>query len=418
MIRWLVLAAIALAALLPAAAPANTGKLLIVGGGLGLENEAVYRALIDSRPADAPTIAIISAAASDPHGRAATFAGELMFHGIEPDEIVIVRLASVDDPETPDIDESDWVANAANPEEIAKIESAGAIWLTDGDPLRLTQALVRPGGFDSPMLMAIRDRLRAGVIVGGIGAGAAAMSSPMIANGEAFDALFGLVTNETTDGAEEGEDDLQPLVLPQGLRLFSPFTIDTEFGQRGRLGLLARAILEQPEAARIGLGIDSGTALLVDFETASAQVLGIGAVTLLDGRRAQRTVSISGFLIRGLRLSRLHDGDRLSLTDLEVRPDPARLAVEDRQRAFGAIWPSAESLAVLESEQRTLQVSERYLRGNARIDVRLEDRKRSAEFRFIGGRDSRYFRRLDDEGWAGTLTGISLSIDGHVSPVP
>jgi cyanophycinase-like exopeptidase len=140
----LALAAIALAALFPAMAYAANGKLLIVGGGLFLENEAVYRALIDNRPADAPTIAIISAAASDPHGSATTFAGELMFHGIEPDDIAVVHLASVDDPETPDIDESDWVANAANPEEIAKIESAGAIWLTDGDPSRLTELLCAP----------------------------------------------------------------------------------------------------------------------------------------------------------------------------------------------------------------------------------------------------------------------------------
>ncbi|MGP1282435.1 MAG: cyanophycinase [Parasphingopyxis sp.] len=418
MIRRLALAAIALAALLPAIAHAAGGKLLIVGGGLFLENEAVYRALIDNRPADAPTIAIISAAASDPHGSATTFAGELMFHGVEPGEISVVHLASVDDPETPDIDESDWVANAANPEEIAKIEAAGAIWLTDGDPSRLTELLVRPGGFDSPMLAAIRNRLRAGAIVGGIGAGAAAMSSPMIADGDAFDALFASVSTQAADGGDAEGDELRPLVLSQGLRLFSPFTIDTGFGQRGRLGLLARAILEQPGAARIGLGIDADTALLVDPGEASARVVGSGAVTLLDGRRGQRTDSTSGFLIRGLRLSRLHGGDRLLLTDLEVRPDPARLAVEDRQRAFGGIWPSANSLAVLESDSRTVQVNERYLRGSARIDVRLEDRKRSAEFRFLGGRDSRYVRRLDDDGWAGTLTGISLAIEGRVSPAP
>lgn len=413
MIRRLALAAIALAALLPAVAHAAGGKLLIVGGGLFLENEAVYRALIDNRPADAPTIAIISAAASDPHGSATTFAGELMFHGIEPDDIAVVHLASVDDPETPDIDESDWVANAANPEEIAKIESAGAIWLTDGDPSRLTELLVRPGGFDSPMLAAIRNRLRAGAIVGGTGASAAAMSSPMIASGDAFDALFGGVRDEPPDADGEAGT----LVMPQGLRLFSPFTIDTEFAQQARLGRLAIAILNQSSEARIGLGIDAGAALLVDFQTARALVLGSGAVTLIDGRDVRQIMSISGFLIDSMQLSRLHHGDQFSLTDLVVQPDPARLQVEDRQTVYGGIWPSAEPLEALENESRVLLTRERYQRGNAVIQADIRHRPgRNVEFTFVGGTESRYWRGADDEGWSGTLTGISLTIDGHFSP--
>lgn len=396
------------------AAQADNGRLLIVGGGLSLENDAIYRAFIDHRPAGAPRIAIIPAATDAPASQSAAFAGELMFHGVEPENIAIVHLARRDDPDTPDIDESGWAAGADSAAEIAKIENAGAIWLAGGDPVRLAGLLVRDGGPDSPMLAAIRARLAAGAIVGGIDAGAAAMSSPMIAGGDAFDALF----SEAEADPHETENGTGRLLMPQGLRLFAPFVIDTRFGQEGRLGRLALALMRQPGPARIGLGVDTDTALLVDLDQAAAQVLGEGAVTLLDGRRASRTVSISGFLIRGLQLSRLHEGDRLSLTDLEVSPDAQRVSVEDRQSVYGGIWPSARSLDALEGDRRVLQTSERYLRGNAVIDVdvRQGEGKHNIEFSFVGRPESRYWRGPGDEGWAGTLTGISLTIDGHSAP--
>ncbi|MEO1168822.1 MAG: cyanophycinase [Pseudomonadota bacterium] len=408
---WLAVAAWAVVAAFTLGGPARAdeGHLLIVGGGLSFDNEEVYRALLDNRPEDSPGIAIVAAATSEASATASTFAGELMFYGVEPEDIAIVSLAVVDDPDTPDVDESDWAANAADPGEIAKIENAGAIWFTGGDQLRLNHALIEPSRADSPMLAAIRARLRDGAIVGGTSAGAAAMSSPMIARGNAFGSLFGGVR----DTVSEGSDDL---AMVQGLRLFSPFILDQHFAERGRIGRLVRAIMTQPGPARIGIGIDEDTALLVDLAQNSAQVIGPGAVTLLDGRGAQRTVSISGFLIRGLRLSRLHDGDRLSLTDLDVRPDPARLQMEDRRRAFGGMWPSVESLSVLERETRTLHAGERHLRRSAIIDVRMDEGKRSVVFRFVSGRDSGYWRGPDDEGWSGTLTGIALSIDGHFSP--
>ena len=186
LIRLLALAGALFAACFALNAPAraDNGHLLIVGGGLSLDNEAVYSAFIDGRPADAPNIAIIAAASADPASRAATFAGELMFYGVSPENITVVHLALIDDPDTPDVDESEWASNADNAEEIAKIENAGAIWFTGGDQMRLTQALVRERGADSPMLAAIRARLAAGAMIGGVSA--AAMSRPMIARGDAF----------------------------------------------------------------------------------------------------------------------------------------------------------------------------------------------------------------------------------------
>lgn len=404
MTRWLAIAVWTVLAALALAGPAraDTGHLLIVGGGLSFDNEPVYRALLDNRPEESPGVAIIAAATSDASASAATFAGELMHYAVAPEDIMIVRLAVVDDPDTPDIDESDWAANASDPEEIAKIEAAGAIWFTGGDQLRLNRALIEQGGADSPMLAAIRARLRDGAIVGGTSAGAAAMSSPMIGRGNGFGALFGDIGDAVAD---EGDG----LVLMQGLRLFSPFILDQHFAARGRLGRLMRAIMAQPGPARIGIGIDEDTALLVGLADYSAQVIGTGAVTLLDGRRASATADG----IDGVRLARLHDGDRLSLTDLAIEPSASRTVVGNSQTVFGALWPSVELLRPLESERLQLNVSEFRPANTARYEVRLLEGKRSAHFTFEAGRGTRAWRNASDTGWNGTLTGVRLSLESE-----
>lgn len=403
--RLLTMIGALLAACLALGAPAQAenGRLLIVGGNLSFDNEAVYRALIDNRLADAPSIAIIAAATSTPASHAATFAGELMFYGVEPDNITIVHLALIDDPGTPNIDESDWASNADNAEEIAKIENAGAIWFTGGNQLRLNQVLVRAQGADSPMLAAIRARLAAGAIIGGTSAGAAVISSPMIERGDAFGALFSSVGDAM--GVSDGG-----LVLMTGFRLFSPFIVDQHFAQRGRLGRLAQAIMEQPQAARIGIGIDEDTALLVNLENNSASVIGRATLTLLDGRRAARTQEEGAMQLSGLLLSRLHDGDSFNLLTLAVSANPVREAVGDRQAIYGGLWPSVELARPLEEEWRSMHVAEQRLIDSAQFEATLAEGKRSARFTFQADRNTRYWRGPSDEGWNGTLSGVRLSI--------
>jgi cyanophycinase len=408
LIRFVALVGALLAACIPLNAPAgaDTGRVLIVGGALSLDNEAVYRAFIDNRPAEAPNIAIIAAASADSASRAAAFAGELMFYGVSPENIRVVHLALTDDPDTPDVDESEWASNADNAGEIAKIENAGAIWFTGGDQLRLTQALIRERGADSPMLAAIRARLASGAIIGGMSA--AAMSRPMIARGDAFGALFGPVDDQLS--ADDGR-----LIMTTGLRLFSPFTVDQHFGQRGRLGRLARAIMEQPRAARIGIGIDEDTALLVNLADYSANVIGRGALTLLDGRRAVPVREEGAMQVTGLLLSRLHGGDSVNLSTLAVSASPEREAVRARQTISGGLWPSVELLRPLEGERRSLHVIEQRAGRSARFEAMLAEGKRNARFTFRADRDTGYWRGPSDQGWNGTLTGVRVSISSETT---
>jgi cyanophycinase len=403
-IRFLALACAMLFGALsaPASAQAEGGRLVIVGGGLSLDNADVYHAFIDNRAEGSPGIAIIAAASASPSGSGATFAGELMFYGVAAEDIAIVQLAMLDDPDTPDVDESEWAGNAVDPEQIAVIESAGAIWFTGGDQMRLRQLLIAEDGADTPMLAAIRARLEAGAVIGGSSAGAAAMSDPMIAGGDPFGGLFG----EVLEAGPAQNEESGSLVLDRGLGFFTPGLVDQHFAQRGRFGRLARAIMAQPAASRTGIGIDEDTALLVDRGDHAAWVVGRGTVTALDGRQA--TVSATGFA--DIRLSRLHGGDMLDLSTLAVTPASGRQPVTARPSVFGGLWPSVRLADPLESETRQLFTSEQRRAATARFEVNLAEDKRGAIFVFVADARTRYWRSAEEEGWNGTLSGVRLSL--------
>lgn len=316
--RWiLVLVAAALAGPAAASASAPGGSLVIAGGAISPDNAAIYRAFLDrARPGP---IAIIPSASGYPSGSAEATRAALVAHGADPARIVTIRLAAVDDPTTPDVDERRWAVNAADRAEVARVASAGAIWFTGGDQLRTT-ALLAPGGRPTPMLNAIRARLAASAVVGGTSAGAAVMSDPMIAGGEPIAALLDPVAPVRPPDGSVGQE---PLVLAPGLGFLGDALVDQHFDARARLGRLARALFELPPARRLGFGIDEDTALVVDLAGQTATVAGRGTVTVLDATAA-RPEPGPGFAASGLVLSIASAGDRIDLKTRAVTPAPGR----------------------------------------------------------------------------------------------
>jgi cyanophycinase len=345
MIRTLV-ALIAL--LIPSATWAAGGSLLIAGGAVQSSNAAIHRALLDGRPADAPTIAIIPSASGAPAQSAQSFAASLVRHGANAADIVVVQLAAENDPGTPDVDESLWADNAANPREIAKLTRAGAIWFTGGDQLRTTRLLLLPNGRDTPMLAVIRRRLAAGAIVGGSSAGAAIMSRTMITNGESIPAITQPVQWQTAD---DNRDELGTLVLADGLGFLPRGVVDQHFDARARLGRLTRALFELPVEQRVGFGVDEDTALRVRLADGRADVLGPGQVTVIDARRATRGDN-PHFRASGISLSLLSAGDRVDTRSLLVTAADGRSPVNGSRDApdlpdAGGLAQPAERVAPL-----------------------------------------------------------------------
>lgn len=261
-----------------AAAPAQrTPGLLIVGGGLSPDNAAIYGLLRDR--ARQETIAVIPSASAEPAASIAAFRAAFAKHGGDPARVVAVRLAMRDDPASPE-NEAAWSGNARDAIEIGRIRAASVIWFTGGDQGRTLALLTDRQGRDTPMLAAIRARLRAGALLGGTSAGAAIMGSEMIACGDPRAAARQPVSRDPgACAAEEGQP--EPLVLTRGLGFLPRSVVDQHFSERGRLPRLARAVACRASAIRFGLGIDEDTAALIVLRARTIAVVGSGTATLV-----------------------------------------------------------------------------------------------------------------------------------------
>ena len=171
----------------------------------------------------------------------------------------------------------------ANSEEItARAEAADVVMLTGGDQLRLTSIL---GGtlFHDILLRKYQEE---NFIYAGTSAGAAAASENMIYQGSSSEALL------------KGE-----IKTTQGLGFIENVIIDTHFVQRGRIGRLFQAVVNNPRTLGIGLGEDTGLFINNDVMTA----IGSGLVILVDGR-----------FIKDTNLTNIELGKPISIDNLVV----------------------------------------------------------------------------------------------------
>lgn len=146
---------------------------------------------------------------------------------------------------------------ADEPEYLEAVRWASAIFLTGGNQLRLTARL---GG--TALLAALQAAHRAGAVVAGTSAGAAALSALMIA--------FGRSGNLPRAGMAQ---------FAPGLGFSDRVIFDQHFRQRNRLGRLLYAVAMHPGV--LGVGVDENTAAVLQDDRLS--VVGRHAVTVVDG---------------------------------------------------------------------------------------------------------------------------------------
>ncbi|TXF79040.1 cyanophycinase [Chryseobacterium sp.] len=165
---------------------------------------------------------------------------------------------------------------------VARANAADVVIFTGGDQLRLTSIL---GGtrFHEAILLKYQEQ---DFIYAGTSAGAAAASENMIYQGSSHEALL------------KGE-----IKTTQGLGFMENVIIDTHFVQRGRIGRLFQAVVNNPRTLGIGLGEDTGLFIYGDKMTA----IGSGLVILVDGR-----------FIKDTNLTNIELGDPISIDNLIV----------------------------------------------------------------------------------------------------
>ena len=145
----------------------------------------------------------------------------------------------------------------------AEVFEADGIFMTGGDQRRLL-ALIGGTRIDHAMHRALRVR---GACIGGTSAGASAMSEHML-----FDGSRDLLPHKGS------------VHLGAGLGLVRRVVIDQHFSERQRLGRLLSVVAQNPYL--LGAGIDENTELIVR-PGHGVEVIGDGAVTLIDGREMQ-----------------------------------------------------------------------------------------------------------------------------------
>lgn len=158
-------------------------------------------------------------------------------------------------------------AQANEQDRAQKIYEADGIFMTGGDQKRLVEVLGDTQIHDV-MRRAFKDN---GACIGGTSAGASAIAYHMLA-----------------DGKKEKLPDKHTARLDKGLAFLQQVTIDQHFSERQRLARLLSVIAQYPEL--IGVGIDEDTALIIS-ERGGVEVIGAGAVTLLDGRHMHSNIA-------------------------------------------------------------------------------------------------------------------------------
>jgi cyanophycinase len=151
--------------------------------------------------------------------------------------------------------------DANNEDYIKDIVDATGIFMTGGDQKRLL-AIIGGTALDAEMHAALKLR---GACIGGTSAGASAMSGHMLAQGRA-----------------ELHPEKGSVSLGAGLGFLHKVVVDQHFSERQRLSRLLSVVAQNPYLQ--GIGIDEDTALVVE-RGVGIEVLGHGAVTIVDGRQ-------------------------------------------------------------------------------------------------------------------------------------
>jgi cyanophycinase len=141
-----------------------------------------------------------------------------------------------------------------------RVHEAAGVFMTGGDQVKLLSVLSGTKLCEA-MRQAYIDR---GACVAGTSAGASALSEHMLGH------------------MASGENPLATDVhLVVGLGFVLNAVIDQHFSERGRLSRLLAVVAHNPKL--VGVGIDENTALVIG-RGRGIEVIGAGAVTLVDGR--------------------------------------------------------------------------------------------------------------------------------------
>jgi cyanophycinase len=289
-----------------AAAPPDDprGSLVIIGGGLRVNNAEVWDKIVALAGGKGARIAVLPTAAQNPAKEARLTVDALARHGARPFVV----------PVAPMLAGTDARRAADDPALAAAIRKAGGAFFTGGDQARITGSLRRLDGSNTAVLDALWALYRRGGVIAGTSAGAAIMSSTMF-HDPPLD-VMPVLKNGVVDGK-----DVAPGLGFIGTDVF----VDQHLLARGRFGRMLPAMLAK--GYTLGLGIDENTAAVVG-PGRDVTVIGYRGALVLDLAQATTDKAKPGFNLANARISYLDSGDRFNLATRTYVPGPGKEPVD------------------------------------------------------------------------------------------
>jgi len=173
--------------------------------------------------------------------------------------------------------------DAMNNENIERMRHCDAVMFSGGNQLRLSAT---DGGTEFLSIMKKRYR-EEDFVIAGTSAGAMAMSTTMIYEGNAARAHL------------KGE-----VKITTGLGFIGNVIIDSHFEKRGRFSRLAQAVAANPGCIGLGLGEDTG---MLITEGNKMEAIGSGLVVIIDGHDIMHS-----------NIADIPDGNPISVENLKV----------------------------------------------------------------------------------------------------
>ncbi len=285
------------------------GTLFIVGGALASTNQEVYDKFIElAGGKEKAKIGVIPAASGNLNS-SKSFIKDLIQYGVPEENLVLLPIAVRDDSKTKDVDESTWIENSKKQEVADKIKGLTGVWFVGGDQTRITKAMLNADGSSTVALDAMWAMYKNGGVIGGTSAGAAIMSTPMLAGGTSLGAIN---NGFTTTYGDQNSQLSGPAYVEAGLGFFEYGIVDQHFDARARLGRLIVTSYEYRDKYSMGFGIDEDTAMIYYGSTNTIEVIGKGGVTIVDISKAVKDDRSKQLSMKNVILNFIEPGDKFN----------------------------------------------------------------------------------------------------------
>jgi len=273
------------------------GSLVIIGGALRADNDAVWERIVELAGGKGARVAVFASASASPERAGNYLVERLNRYGADAFFVPVAER----------LDGADGRAAADDPKLAEAVRTAGGAYFSGGDQGRITGVLRRADGSNTRVLDALWDMYRRGGVIAGSSAGAAIMSSTMFGHPRS-------ILSTLQHGVDDGRQ------ITRGLGFIGDDVfIDQHLLVRGRFARMLPAMLAK--GYKIGLGIDENTAMVVNARR-DVEVIGYGGALLVD--LSEAATRDGSFNLASGRLSYLDNGDRFNLATKTFMPAPEK----------------------------------------------------------------------------------------------